>query len=326
MAFVAVSLPAPAANGAGAWVDVSGFGGLKTVTQNGNGGVFEPFVTIECTNESVPSAGFSLKTFIAPGEQSFGVACHWMRAVVSNYRGGGSAVVEVGGEADGTSFAELAVPAADGTGAGTDVSALPAFKTIQVVGDFRGTLNIEVSEDGGTTYQQVVSFIGNAGAQSLTIATDFMRVTRIGTPLVGPGTPEVWIGATEGGGGGGGFGVNVQDEGVDIGGNPHSVLNFTGGGVTATDAGGGVATINIPGSLAFGYPATGAEDPNGFVINLPVAQIDTNYAVAYSIFRNNPDFYDIKTLIKTVNSITVATTAAPDETDIIDVTITPYFS
>lgn len=49
------------------------------------------------------------------------------------------------------------------------------------------------------------------------------------------------------GSGGGGIGVNVQDEGVAIPGNPHDTLNFTGGGVLASDAGGGVATVAIPG-------------------------------------------------------------------------------
>jgi len=50
------------------------------------------------------------------------------------------------------------------------------------------------------------------------------------------------------GSGGGGAGVNVQNQGVAIPNNPHSTLNFNGPGVTATDAGAGVAGIFIPGA------------------------------------------------------------------------------
>ena len=39
--------------------------------------------------------------------------------------------------------------------------------------------------------------------------------------------------------------VIVEDEGTPIGGAPHSTLNFVGGGVVASDAGGGKATITI---------------------------------------------------------------------------------
>jgi hypothetical protein len=44
---------------------------------------------------------------------------------------------------------------------------------------------------------------------------------------------------------GSGSTVTVQDEGVPLTNTPHATLNFT-GSVTATDAGGGVATINVP--------------------------------------------------------------------------------
>jgi hypothetical protein len=46
-----------------------------------------------------------------------------------------------------------------------------------------------------------------------------------------------------------GLGVNVQDEGTALVGNPHAAMNFVGGGVTATDVG-GVATVTIPGGVA----------------------------------------------------------------------------
>lgn len=52
------------------------------------------------------------------------------------------------------------------------------------------------------------------------------------------------------GGGGGSNTVAVQDEGVAV--NTASTLNFVGAGVTATDAGGGTATITIPGGSTEG--------------------------------------------------------------------------
>lgn len=64
---------------------------------------------------------------------------------------------------------------------------------------------------------------------------------------------------------GGSSGIEVEDEGVSLGGGPFSTLNFTGAGVTATDAGGGVADVTIPGGAGsestvflFGAGAIGA--------------------------------------------------------------------
>lgn len=42
-------------------------------------------------------------------------------------------------------------------------------------------------------------------------------------------------------------GVSVEDEGSPVTGTPHTTLDFAGAGVTASDAGGGKATITIPG-------------------------------------------------------------------------------
>lgn len=65
-----------------------------------------------------------------------------------------------------------------------------------------------------------------------------------------------------GGGGGGSNTVDVQDEGVAV--NTASTLNFVGAGVTATDAGGGTATITIPGGSTEGtalvFTATAGEN------------------------------------------------------------------
>lgn len=47
----------------------------------------------------------------------------------------------------------------------------------------------------------------------------------------------------------------IQDEGVPLAGAPHTTLNFAGAGVTATDAGFGVALITIPGGGSVAEPA-----------------------------------------------------------------------
>ena len=66
---------------------------------------------------------------------------------------------------------------------------------------------------------------------------------------VGP-TPTDWI-KIGSGGGGVVLGVDLEDEGAPVAGNPHSTLNFVGAGVTATDSG-GVGTITIPGASVLG--------------------------------------------------------------------------
>jgi len=47
--------------------------------------------------------------------------------------------------------------------------------------------------------------------------------------------------------------IIIRDEGPLIPNTPHSELNFTGAGVTVTDAGGGIANIDIPGATANTY-------------------------------------------------------------------------
>jgi hypothetical protein len=240
------SLPAPAGNGSGAPVDVSTFGGLKTISYANNGFRFPATVTIEFSNEFVPTNFTPLKVFGIPGEVSIPVAAHWMRATVSNYRGGGAPVVSVGGDDAGTQFSTLTATAGNGNGAGVDVSDLEAFKTIHVATAFRGVLNIEASEDGGVSYSTVCSFYG-PGYRTLVFTAEFMRVTRAGVPGNSPGLPIVNVGASAGAGAS--SGITVEDEGAPISAALFNIVNFTGAGVSASDVG-GVATVNIPGGIS----------------------------------------------------------------------------
>lgn len=192
------SLPAPAANGAGAWVDVSTYGGLKTVTVKSTGFNFQPQVTIEITNQAVPTIGApACPSFQTPGEQTFTVASRWMRAVVTNYRGGPAPDVELGGDDEGALFANLPVPAGNGAGASVDVHTLGAYKTVTVGGPFRGGLQVEISEDGGASFATAASFNGVGGQVSFLASADCARVIRNGVPEINPGAPVVNLGGVD---------------------------------------------------------------------------------------------------------------------------------
>jgi hypothetical protein len=75
--------------------------------------------------------------------------------------------------------------------------------------------------------------------------------------------------------------ITVQDEGVSVPNTPHTQLNFTGNGVLATDTGGGVTEINIPGAVTerFRYTAGGAAASSDFMVTLPSAMPDDSYIV-----------------------------------------------
>lgn len=195
-----LALPAPAANGSGAAVDLSSFGALKTLTVADLAGAF---VTIEMSNQASPTKWAPVTTFLVGGERTVSIAARWVRATVTNYQGGGAPVVNVGGEDTGTSFATLVAPAGNGVGAGIDVSALPALKTVQLIGAFKGAVNIELSDNGGTTYVEVVSF-RDSGFQTFVAVADFMRVKRNGIVSPPGSTPLVELAATEPAGNGGG--------------------------------------------------------------------------------------------------------------------------
>lgn len=195
MANLFIALPSQAANGSGTAVDMSAFGAVKTIIVGGSWDLI-PTINIEVNNDPSSSAGSwqSVRTFLGSGIVTVNVACQWMRVTVSNFRGGQAPVVNVGGTDDGTDFAALPAPAGTGVGSAVDVSALGVFKTVQVADDFRGSVVIEVSEDGGTTWGEQAGF-QDPGLQSFNVAADFMRVRRTGVPGVEPGLPVVNVAA-----------------------------------------------------------------------------------------------------------------------------------
>jgi len=92
------------------------------------------------------------------------------------------------------SYVSLAVPAGNGSGASSNVSALSSLKTIQVAGTFTGVLQIEVSNDAGTTWLPVITIIG-PGKYKVNVAVGHMRVTRQGVDSLAPGSAVVNVGA-----------------------------------------------------------------------------------------------------------------------------------
>lgn len=186
-----VNVPVPAANGSGASVNLSGFGFSKTINVTGS---FDAAVTIEISNQLVPTQWAPIATFNRPDGLVVDFAARWIRATVSGYKSGAPAC-DIGGTDDGALFATLPVPAGNGAGAAVDTSALPLFKTVTVGGPFNGNVQLEVSEDGATDWAQLGFGFSNPGQQSQIMAARFMRVVRSGVPAIAPGLPLVDVGA-----------------------------------------------------------------------------------------------------------------------------------
>lgn len=252
MSNVFFDLPTAVGNGVGTVVDVSSMGATKTIAVNGSAQVS---INVEINNDAAQAGGWQSVFYTQnKGFATINTAARFMRVRSSgyNFNLGGTTTVQVGGTDAGSQFVNLAVPAGNGVGAATDVSGLNGlFKTFQIAGTFKGTVIIEVGEDGTTDWTQPVSTT-TPTAINLVIASKFMRVRRSGVPEVAPGLPVVNVGITptaEDGGGGAANTVDVEDDGTPIG--TFTTLNFTGDGVNATDDGGGVAEISIPGTLNF---------------------------------------------------------------------------
>lgn len=203
MSNIFVNIPVPAANGSGAPVSMAAFGYSKSISV---AGPFDAAVTIEISNELVPATWSPVVTFNRPDGIVSDVACRWMRASVAGYKSGAPSC-DVGGGDDGTLFGSFPVLAGNGPGAAVDISTLGLFKTVTVGGVFRGSVQVEISEDGITNWSQFGFGFGNPGQQSMLVAARFARVVRAGVPVIAPGLPIVDIAGCPGPGGMGAGGV-----------------------------------------------------------------------------------------------------------------------
>lgn len=115
------------------------------------------------------------------------------------------------------------------------------------------------------------------GGAAVNVLVEFWHTIEAVVPLVPPPGQLIgqvpWIQQPGAGGGGGGSTIIVEDEGAIIPGNPKSTLDFIGAGVTATDGGGGIATITIPGGPA-GPPGPAGADGAPYVLTYRPGSVD----------------------------------------------------
>jgi hypothetical protein len=193
MANIFSNLPAPAGDGAGAGVDVSTMGKERTITVQDT---FRGTVNIQFSNESIVGPWVTATTFPAAGKKTISIAAQFMRVMRSGVPtvDPGLPNVDVASNDNGALFVDLPATAGDGTGAAIDVSALGTFNTISCLGTFRGTVVIEISEDG-TDWAGCMTF-QQPDWQSKDFVAQFMRVTRKDVPTgVAPGLPNIDVGA-----------------------------------------------------------------------------------------------------------------------------------
>jgi len=170
-------------------------------------------------------------------------------------------------------------------------TALGGFATqVMVAGTWPVFIDIEASAVGEITFGNSFAnpMIYNATTGKLTVP-GLIDPTGLVYTLFGPINPGVTKGITfvgdgtggtvlgdfyyryEGGGlqnisavVGGSTGLtSVEDEGAAIPGGPFPTLNFVGAGVTATDGGGGTATVTIPGGAGVVVEDEGGAIPGG---------------------------------------------------------------
>jgi hypothetical protein len=114
---------------------------------------------------------------------------------------GGSAILGISGEATSSNaFGLLVVPNQD-AGPATDVSSMGVRKTVIVIGQYAGALAIEGSQNGGLTYDPVLTCPSQgSGVYYFSGVYSHMRVRRLGG-VTGGSLPIVTVGGHPGGGG-----------------------------------------------------------------------------------------------------------------------------
>jgi parallel beta-helix repeat protein len=204
MANVFLSIPVPAADGAGAAVDVSTMGRTKTFVI---GGGFRATVNVEYAVDAMGTIWAPIGTFHQSGNLTIDVACLWLRAVTSDYVSG-APNLDVGADDAGATAAALL-----SDGAAVDISTLARFKTVIVPYGFTGT--VDLSEDG-VVWAQIFGFSAQQpNAQSREVFGQYARC-RGTVNGVAAGCSIAGADNDSGGGGGGANAcdINIQDYGA----------------------------------------------------------------------------------------------------------------
>jgi hypothetical protein len=230
-----VNLPVAAGDGAGAGQDTAGMGKEKTITVQGAG--MTGVVNVQISLDGGATWG-TIASFTAPGKQILPFAASQMRTLRAGFAGGTLPNVDVAADDDGAVFVQPAVPAADGTGANTDISTHGDWKTLQVTGAFTGVLIVQFSEDG-TDWLEFDEFVFTTPSMaSRAFTANLMRVVRRGTAAT-PGLPVVSMGS-------------INDEIVTASMTVSAVFAGPGavtarlGEITLVNPTGGAVTVNLP--------------------------------------------------------------------------------
>lgn len=152
-------------------------------------------------------------------------------------------------------FVNLPATAGNGSGAGVDTSRMGWIRTITVDDAFLGTVVIEVSLDGGTTWAALCTFT-NTGTQTVQVAAQQMRATRSGVPTINPGLPVIEVGSDDNGS-------------SDV----YTSLNVP--------AGNGTGTATDVSSMGPAHSVT-VIGPYGGNVNIEISEDDTTWATQFT--------------------------------------------
>lgn len=204
MPVTTLNLPVPAADGVGAWVDVSSIAPERTISIDvGANFEGELFVDAACTAGAAPVDPLQFTPVLrfdstTQRKTTILLACNFLRVRRRFTRPENPTVpvVNVGGDTAGASvFGVLAVTAGNGLGAPLDISAGGAVLTILTAGTFDRAVYIEGSQDAGTTFARIEDFGKFESSQGKTALCSFERVRVASEKSRSGDSPIVMVGS-----------------------------------------------------------------------------------------------------------------------------------
>lgn len=206
MANIAVDLPFPVLNGAGAAVNTSAMGSLRTIVCIGS--FPGATITIEGSVDGGATYGPICTFKGAEGSRTLKVAVEFMRVNVSGRKAlvPFAANCDVAANDDGCQFASVPLPVLNGPGAQVDVSLFGKVSTVVASGDFGGaTIVLEASDDGTDWTPIGKSFAGAGGLLTFEVLSSLIRARVSGRKATVPFTATIAMGAANDPSAGGGY-------------------------------------------------------------------------------------------------------------------------